>query len=94
MISKHARYGLDFQRKSDMNKTPIHSAIERCDLDCVIYLLSYGANFSSLDSLNNTPLHYAVKHNSILIVKILLCFGADPTFKNKNGLSPIDISTS
>ena len=41
---------------------------------------------------NNTSLHWAVMHKKMDTVRVLLEAGADPTLRNRNGMSPLDIA--
>ena len=52
------------------------------------------SNKSILNSVNknfNTPLHLAILEESISIVKLLIENGANINFKNKEGLTPLDL---
>ncbi|XP_075698772.1 ankyrin repeat domain-containing protein 22 [Rhinoderma darwinii] len=55
-------------------------------------LLGAGVNVNATDSEGNTALHYACKMKSQSIVPILLDAKADPTIKNKDGETSIDIA--
>lgn len=57
-------------------------------------LISHGANINSKDDNETTPLHSAVKTHNIELVKFLLEKGADPTLKNSNNETPIELAKS
>lgn len=50
-----------------------------------------GAQANYRDSLGNTPLHFATLNKDITMCYLLEEFGADARFKNKDGLSSIDV---
>jgi uncharacterized protein len=62
---------------------------------CVAVLVDRGGDALELDvQANNgyTALHWAATHNHNEIVRLLLQLGADPTLRNINGKTPLDIA--
>jgi len=60
----------------------------------IVKVLIDSSNKSILNSVNknfNTPLHLAILEESISIVKLLVENGANINFKNKEGLTPLDL---
>lgn len=61
--------------------------------ECLIrLLLSAPVNVNATDSKGNTALHYACRMKSQNIIPLLLKANADPSLKNKDGESSIDIA--
>jgi ankyrin repeat protein len=60
----------------------------------IVKVLIDSSNKSILNSVNknfNTPLHLAILEESISMVKLLVENGANINFKNKEGLTPLDL---
>ena len=43
------------------------------------------------DSMGNTPLHFAGMTGNLEMIKLLVNYGGDPTQKNKNNETPVDV---
>ncbi|KAI6175149.1 hypothetical protein M3Y99_01989800 [Aphelenchoides fujianensis] len=82
---------VDHPDKDD--RTPLHAACVRKDLNGAVSLLAHGASVDVQGKLGNTPLHLAVEKDE-LIVKLLLCFDADVQVENKAGKLPANMSGS
>ncbi|KAI8782408.1 rabankyrin-5 isoform X2 [Biomphalaria glabrata] len=67
-------------------KNFLHTAIQKADIESVLFLLSVHANVNSRtqDSQNLTPLHLAVLTGSEIIVRNLLLAGASVDERTKN----------
>ncbi len=58
----------------------------------IVYLLNHhGANVNVMDEYGNTPLMYAAINNDIAVIAVLLKHHADASYKNKQGISPLDV---
>ena len=65
----------------DLRTTPLHLAVERCDVTSVQLLLNKGANLSATNAEGKTPMIIATVRNSIEIVNCLNNFESN----NVNG---------
>jgi tankyrase len=54
-------------------------------------LVKHGASVNACDLWRFTPLHEGAAKGKYEIVKLLLKHGADPTKKNRDGHTPIDL---
>ncbi len=71
-------------------ETPLHSAIERGNLNVVEYFINIGCFHSPKTKADSTPLHYASLNNEYDIVKFLVSQGANPNYKSRDFLSSWD----
>jgi ankyrin repeat protein len=72
---------VDVNAQNHINKTALHFAAEKSDVELMAYLLAHGANVTAQDRSGVTPLHIAVKREDIRLVKLLLKAGARPNIK-------------
>ena len=77
---------------TDNDKTPLHIAAERNQLDVVKYLIEKGASIDLKDKNNETPLHIAVLNGNLEIVKCLIENGAKIDPKNDKNQTPLFIA--
>ena len=49
------------------------------------------AGVNCCDNMSNTPLHFASMIGDLDMIKVLINYGADPTFKNIENLTPVDM---
>lgn len=70
---------------------PIHNACSYGHYEVTELLIKYGANVNIADLWKFTPLHEAAAKGKYEIVKLLLKHGADPTKKNRDGATPLDL---
>ncbi len=59
--------------------------------DFIRILVHHGADINALDDDHNTPLHNAVV-NSVELCRLLVELGADPTIRNKENKTAIDMA--
>jgi uncharacterized protein len=71
---------------------PLHVACVRGLMEEIAALVSAGANVNAPGENGNTPLHEAVGQASKAVAVYLLQHGADPSMKNDDGQSSIDIA--
>ncbi len=83
--------GADISFTNEKDETLLHFAVLREDEKLLSTLLSLNKiEINSPDQNGNTPLHLAIKKEKM--VELLLKNGADPTLKNKENLSALDLS--
>ena len=79
--------------RGNLNRTPLHYAAMKGQIDIVRYLIEKGGETECYDSLKNTPLHYAAYMNHLEITKFLTDVIKDYPFKlNNNGLTPLHVA--
>ena len=84
----------DFNHKYKEGKTALMTAIESGKNDLTTYLLLKKFNVDATDDFGNTALIYAVKHDLFSVAKKLLELGADPTLRQVDGKTALDIAKS
>lgn len=70
----------------------MHWAVKRNNLQIIMVLIEKWANVNAKDLNLNTPLHIAAHMNHLKTVQLLLYCLSIPSFKNKFGLKPIDLT--
>lgn len=70
---------------------PLHNACSYGHYEVTELLVKHGANVNVADLWKFTPLHEAAAKGKYEIVKLLLKHGADPTKKNRDGATPLDL---
>lgn len=70
---------------------PLHNACSYGHYEVTELLVKHGANVNVSDLWKFTPLHEAAAKGKYEIVKLLLKHGADPTKKNRDGSTPLDL---
>jgi len=74
-------------------RTPLHCAAFSGSCETIVPLILGGAKIDQpSESEGMTPLHFAALKGRRLVLNILLDQGADPTQKDKNGKTPLDIA--
>ena len=84
----------DFNHKYKEGKTALMVAIESKNQDLVTYLIFKKFNIDATDDFGNTALIYAVKYDLFSVAKKLLELGADPTLRQVDGKTALDIAKS
>lgn len=74
---------------STPNKSPLHLAISKGDIEGVKTFVKYGADLNKIVN-DMTPLMIAARFNEFEIIKILLENGASPFYKNDKGFKALD----
>ena len=70
---------------------PLHNACSYGHYEVTELLVKHGANVNVADLWKFTPLHEAAAKGKYEIVKLLLKHGADPTKKNRDGATALDL---
>ena len=68
--------------------TPLHVAIDKCNLEIVKLLLKHNADPNRLNNYEDTPLYLAVSKGHLEIVKELLNNGAEVDKRAPHGVTP------
>ncbi|WP_438456569.1 tetratricopeptide repeat protein [Wolbachia endosymbiont of Kerria lacca] len=72
--------------------TVSHFAVSNGELAVIKALLEKRPNINAVDVDGWTPLHYAAQDGHLDIVKLLLDRGADPTIRNSNEKTPLQLA--
>ena len=77
----------------DRGLSPLMKAVQMNYIKTAFNLLLYNTdpNLQAVDT-GNTALHIAVENNNVTMVKALLAFDANPTIKNHNHETPLEIA--
>lgn len=70
---------------------PLHNACSYGHYEVAELLVKHGAVVNVADLWKYTPLHEASAKGKYEICKLLLRHGADPSRKNKDGKTPLDL---
>eukprot|EP00094_Tigriopus_californicus_P011802 TCALIF_11400-PA protein Name:"Similar to Tnks Tankyrase-1 (Mus musculus)" AED:0.04 eAED:0.04 QI:0/0.85/0.75/0.87/0.71/0.5/8/1134/1190 len=81
----------DVHAKDKGGLVPLHNACSYGHYEVTELLVKHGASVNVSDLWKFTPLHEAAAKGKYEIVKLLLKHGADPTKKNRDGHTPIDL---
>ena len=88
---------LDHGAKSNVansdGDTPLHLAV-RSKINAIDLLLDHGADPNVANSDGDTPLHLAVRHNSGAIDLLLECPNINPSIKNRQDETPLDLASA
>uniref|UniRef100_A0A336MN10 Poly [ADP-ribose] polymerase n=1 Tax=Culicoides sonorensis TaxID=179676 RepID=A0A336MN10_CULSO len=83
--------GADVSKADKGGLVPLHNSASYGHYEVTELLIKYGANVNVADLWKFTPLHEAAAKGKYDIVKLLLKHGADPTKKNRDGATPLDL---
>ncbi|XP_044260060.1 poly [ADP-ribose] polymerase tankyrase [Tribolium madens] len=83
--------GADVHAKDKGGLVPLHNACSYGHYEVTELLVKHGANVNVADLWKFTPLHEASAKGKYEIVKLLLKHGADPTKKNRDGATALDL---
>uniref|UniRef100_UPI000D2FD262 tankyrase-2-like n=1 Tax=Maylandia zebra TaxID=106582 RepID=UPI000D2FD262 len=73
---------------------PLHNAASYGHVDVAALLIKYDACVNGTDKWAFTPLHEAAQKGRTQLCALLLAHGADPTLRNQEGQSPLDLVTA
>jgi hypothetical protein len=85
------RNGSSVDPRGDSEKSPLHAAAYRDDLEMVQVLLDFGVEVDARSDYGSTPLCFASKgrFKDPRVVRLLLDHGADPNIPAQDGLTPL-----
>jgi ankyrin repeat protein len=101
MIQRLIEHGGDVNIRDPKGKNALLVSVDSNQTEYIELLVSHGIDINSQDNDGNTALHYPLARvlrnkmflpSSKEIAKILLDEGADPTIRNKEGKSPMDLA--
>ena len=81
----------DVHAKDKGGLVPLHNACSYGHYEVTELLVKHGASVNVCDLWKFTPLHEGSAKGKYEIVKLLLKHGADPTKKNRDGHTPMDL---
>uniref|UniRef100_A0A669EFB5 Poly [ADP-ribose] polymerase n=1 Tax=Oreochromis niloticus TaxID=8128 RepID=A0A669EFB5_ORENI len=84
-------HGADVHAKDKGGLVPLHNACSYGHFEVAELLVRHGASVNVADLWKFTPLHEAAAKGKYEICKLLLKHGADPTKKNRDGNTPLDL---
>uniref|UniRef100_A0A3P9DUZ6 Poly [ADP-ribose] polymerase n=1 Tax=Maylandia zebra TaxID=106582 RepID=A0A3P9DUZ6_9CICH len=85
------QHGADVHAKDKGGLVPLHNACSYSHYEVAELLVLHGAVVNVADLWKFTPLHEAAAKGKYDICKLLLQHGADPTRKNRDGNTPLDL---
>lgn len=85
------QHGADVHAKDKGGLVPLHNACSYGHYEVADLLVKHGASVNVSDLWKFTPLHEATAKGKYDIVKLLLKHGADPSKKNRDGNTPLDL---
>ncbi|EUB59223.1 Tankyrase-1 [Echinococcus granulosus] len=85
------KFGADVHAKDKGGLVPLHNACSYGHAKVAELLIQHGANVNVTDLWRFTPLHEAAAKGKFDICRLLLKHGADPTRKNRDGHTPLDL---
>uniref|UniRef100_A0A672PX48 Poly [ADP-ribose] polymerase n=1 Tax=Sinocyclocheilus grahami TaxID=75366 RepID=A0A672PX48_SINGR len=85
------QHGADVHAKDKGGLVPLHNACSYGHYEVAELLVLHGAVVNMADLWKFTPLHEAAAKGKYEICKLLLQHGADPTKKNRDGNTPLDL---
>ncbi|KAL0269313.1 UNVERIFIED_CONTAM: hypothetical protein PYX00_007096 [Menopon gallinae] len=84
-------HGADVHAKDKGGLVPLHNACSYGHYEVTELLVKHGASVNVADLWKFTPLHEAAGKGKYEIVRLLLKHGADPSKKNREGATPLDL---
>lgn len=73
---------------------PLHNASSYGHLDIAELLIEHKAIVNATDGWGFTPLHEASKNGRTQMCALLVAYGADPHMKNREGQTPIELTSA
>jgi len=78
-----------YDDQDENGRTPLSYAVEKGNLEIVIYLTEKGAEINAIDNHEEAPIHFAAIRGHLEIVKYLTEKGAEINIIDKSGKTPI-----
>uniref|UniRef100_W5MFT8 Poly [ADP-ribose] polymerase n=1 Tax=Lepisosteus oculatus TaxID=7918 RepID=W5MFT8_LEPOC len=88
------QHGAEVNSQDKGGLIPLHNAASYGHVDVAALLIKYHACVNATDKWAFTPLHEAAQKGRTQLCALLLAHGADPTLKNQEGQSPLDLVTA
>ncbi|XP_031410443.1 poly [ADP-ribose] polymerase tankyrase-2 [Meleagris gallopavo] len=88
------QHGADVNAQDKGGLIPLHNAASYGHVDVAALLIKYNACVNATDKWAFTPLHEAAQKGRTQLCALLLAHGADPTLKNQEGQTPLDLVTA
>ncbi|XP_060698354.1 poly [ADP-ribose] polymerase tankyrase-2 isoform X3 [Hemiscyllium ocellatum] len=88
------QHGADVNAQDKGGLIPLHNAASYGHVDVAAMLIKYNACVNATDKWAFTPLHEAAQKGRTQLCALLLAHGADPTMKNQEGQTPLDLVTA
>lgn len=86
--------GADVNAQDKGGLIPLHNASSYGHVDIAALLIKYHTCVNAVDRWGFTPLHEAAQKGRTQLCSLLLAHGADPTMKNQEGQTPLDLTTA
>merc|ERR1712001_446394 len=86
--------GADVNAQDKGGLIPLHNASSYGHLDIAALLIRYHTIVNATDKWGFTPLHEAAQKGRTQLCALLLAHGADPTLKNQEGQTPLDLCSA
>ncbi|XP_077478539.1 poly [ADP-ribose] polymerase tankyrase-1-like [Stigmatopora argus] len=87
-------HGADVNAQDKGGLIPLHNAASYGHVDIAALLIKYNTSVNATDKWAFTPLHEAAQKGRTQLCALLLAHGADPTMKNQEGQTPLDLATA
>ncbi|XP_067286244.1 poly [ADP-ribose] polymerase tankyrase-2 isoform X1 [Pseudorasbora parva] len=88
------QHGAEVNSQDKGGLIPLHNAASYGHVDVAALLIKYSACVNATDKWAFTPLHEAAQKGRTQLCALLLAHGADPTLRNQEGQSPLDLVTA
>ncbi|KAG8435238.1 hypothetical protein GDO86_013259 [Hymenochirus boettgeri] len=85
------QHGADVNAQDKGGLIPLHNAASYGHVDVAALLIKYNACVNATDKWAFTSLHEASQKGRTQLCALLLAHGADPTLKNQEGQTPLDL---
>uniref|UniRef100_A0A671RGX5 Poly [ADP-ribose] polymerase n=1 Tax=Sinocyclocheilus anshuiensis TaxID=1608454 RepID=A0A671RGX5_9TELE len=88
------QHGAEVNSQDKGGLIPLHNAASYGHVDVAALLIKYNACVNATDKWAFTPLHEVAQKGRTQLCALLLAHGADPTLRNQEGQSPLDLVTA
>ncbi|KAF3848863.1 hypothetical protein F7725_015360 [Dissostichus mawsoni] len=87
-------HGADVNAQDKGGLIPLHNAASYGHVDIAALLIKFNTCVNATDKWAFTPLHEAAQKGRTQLCALLLAHGADPTMKNQEVQTPLDLATA